>query len=506
MFNWFRRQKEEPTPSRARSIFSTHVADGSARPLVGAGDVLNFILSKHPKAAAGTAQDNAGGDSGLKAQFNGWGSLNEAQLNWYASQGFIGYQVCALLTQNWLINKACSIPARDATRNGFEVVTVDGSELSKEAEAVIKKYDKKFKLRWNAEQFVRFGRIFGIRIAVFNVESTDPEYYEKPFNIDGVTPGSYKGITQVDPYWVVPEVTNVSNPGDQHFYEPLYWRVGGRRYHRSHLAIFRNMEVADLLKPAYLYGGMPVPQLIMERVYAAERTANEGPLLAMSKRLRHVTTTDESMVAAGDDVLARVGRMNEMANNHGVWLGMEGDQFQQFETSLGDLDNTIMNQYQLVAAASNVPATKLLGTSPKGFNATGEYEEANYHEELESLQEHDLTAFVERHHALVLRSYCPDDEVETTVTWNPTDTPTAEELAELNSKKGQTDKGYIEAGVLQPEEVRRRLATDRDSGYNTLGHDDEDEEVLRDLGLDDEAVAAAIELGITGGAGQPGPG
>ena len=39
------------------------------------------------------------------------------------------------------------------------------------------------------------------------------------------------------------------------------------------------------MKPAYLYGGLPVPQLISERVYAAERTANEAPMLAMTKRL-----------------------------------------------------------------------------------------------------------------------------------------------------------------------------------------------------------------------------
>ena len=60
-----------------------------------------------------------------------------------------------------------------------------------------------------------------------------------------------------------------------------------------------------------------------------------------------------------------------------------------------------MSQYQLVAAAANVPATKLLGTTPKGFNATGEYEEASYHEELESIQANDLSRLLARHHLCV---------------------------------------------------------------------------------------------------------
>lgn len=504
MFNWFRR-KEEAAPAKRGSIFSTHALDGGSQSEVSVKDVFAFLQSKLPKISADGAQDDTG-ETGLKSTFFGWGQINESQLAWYASHGFVGYQVCALLTQHWLINKACSIPARDATRNGYEIVTVDGGELSPEADSKLKEFDKRFRIKWNAEQFVRFGRVFGIRIAIFQVESTDPEYYEKPFNIDGVTPGSYKGIAQVDPYWTTPEVTNVSNPDAQHFYDPLYWRINGRRYHRSHLAIYRHMEVADILKPAYLYGGLPVPQLIMERVYAAERTANEGPLLAMTKRLRYLTAADETVVAAGDQLIERMQRMAALANNHGIQVGLEGDKFEQFETSLSELDSVIMNQFQLVAAAANVPGTKLLGTSPKGFDATGEYEEANYHEELESLQEHDLTPFIERHHQLVLRSECPNEETQTTVTWNELDTPTAQERAELNAKKAEADVRYIEAGVLQPEDVRRRLATDKESGYSALGNEDGDEEILRDIGLSDEAITAAIELGITGATDQPSQG
>jgi hypothetical protein len=500
MFNWFRRDKEEPAPKQQGSIFSTHGFDGLSRPLAPLADVLSAIYALQPKIEAGTAKDDADGQGdNLKSTFRGWGQFNESQMAWYASQGFIGYQICALLAQNWLVEKACGVPARDATRNGFEVGTVDGSELDPKALALLKKFDKKMNIRWRAEEFVRFGRIFGIRIAIFKVESTDPDYYEKPFNIDGVTPGSYRGITQVDPYWTVPEITNVSNPDAEHFYDPLYWRINGRRYHRSHLAIFRQSEVPDILKPAYLYGGLPVPQLIMERVYAAERTANEGPLLAMTKRMRYMTTTEEAMVAAGDQVAERVGRMNALANNHGTYIGLDGDTFEQFETSLTDLDNVIMNQFQLVAAASKVPATKLLGTSPKGMDATGEFDEKNYHEELESLQEHDLTPLIERHHALVLRSECPDLQVETAITWNPTDSPSAKDQAELNAKKAETDERYVNMGAVQAEDITRRLATDKESGYTSLGAGDGDAEMLRELGLDEDAVAAAAELGITGG-------
>ncbi|MCL2887473.1 MAG: DUF1073 domain-containing protein, partial [Betaproteobacteria bacterium] len=441
---------------------------------------LTELVDMAPKVAtSGMAQDDSIGEMTLKMSVQPT-ALSEILGQWYASQGFIGHQFCAVLAQHWLIDKACSMPGRDAIRNGFDIVSIDGDELDPEAVKMLKRYDRSMRLAWNLEQFIRMGRIFGVRVAFFRVDSTDPEYYEKPFNIDGVTPGSYKGIVQVDPYWTAPELDGnaASRPDTMHFYEPTYWRINGRRYHRSHLIIYRHRDPPDLLKPKYLYGGIPVPQLIMERVYAAERIANEAPELAMSKRT-NVWLTDMSQFAAkGDESIARLNFWVQARNNYGVKLGdKDDDQFQQFDTTLSDLDNVIMTEYQIVAAAANVPATKLLGTTPKGFNSTGEYEEASYHEELESIQAHDLSPLIERHHALLMRSEVlpklGGDPVETIVSWRTLDTPTAKELADTNLVKAQTGAALIASGAISSEEERRRVGSDPDGGYNDLGLDED---------------------------------
>src|SRR5208283_727514 len=106
----------------------------------------------------------------------------------------------------------------------------------------------------------------------------------------------------------------------------------------------------------------------------------------------------------GHGFTARMQQFVFNRDNYGVkFVGLE-DGYERLDTSLADLDAVIMTQYQLVAAIANVPAVKLLGTSPKGFNTTGEFEEANYHEELSSIQSHDLTPLIERHHLLVIHS------------------------------------------------------------------------------------------------------
>lgn len=394
------------------------------------------------------------------------------QLSWYAGQGFIGWQTCAILSQNWLIDKACTMPAKDASRHGYEITVNDGKEVKPEILEFIRKQDKAYKIKKNCVEFVKNTRIFGVRIALFVVETSNPaEYYGKPFNPDGIKPGSYKGISQIDPYWCSPELDAqaTGNPAAMNFFEPTWWRINGMRIHHTHLVINRTEQVPDMLKPTYIYGGIPIPQKIAERVYASERTANEAPMLAMTKRLTVLNLDITQAVANQTEFEARMNIWTEFMNNYGVKIVGGDEEISQFDTSLADLDDIIMTQFQLVSAASEVPATKLLGTSPKGFNATGEYDESSYHEFLESIQEHDLSPLIDRHHLLLMRSeVMPKFKTEFTIEhkWNPVDSPSAAEQAEINLKKAQTDQLNVTSGAIDGIDVRNRLITDKNSGYN----------------------------------------
>jgi phage-related protein (TIGR01555 family) len=389
--------------------------------------------------------------------------------DWYISQGFIGYQACALIAQHWLVEKACSQAGEDATRNGWIIKAAgDDVELSKEQLDRIKEIDLKFGIKENLVEFNRFRNVFGIRIALFEVDSEDELYYEKPFNIDGVTEGSYKGISQIDPYWVTPMLSSAStsDPTNKSFYDPDYWLISGKKYHRSHLIIARGPQPADILKPTYIFGGIPLTQRIYERVYAAERTANEAPLLAMNKRTTALHVDMDKAVANETKLLDKIRLWVKFRDNHAVKvLGLD-EEIDQYDTSLADFDSVIMNQYQLVAAIAKTPATKLLGTSPKGFNTTGEFEMKSYHQELESIQEHILMPLLSRHYMLMSKSMGLN--VGISAVFDPVDSMTAQELADLNSKKAETGERLINIGAISSEEERHRLRDDKRSGYNRL--------------------------------------
>lgn len=388
----------------------------------------------------------------------------ESQASWYASQMFIGNNMCAVIAKHWLVDKACNMPARDAIRQGYDIDcdNDDDRAISKK----LRKRDKKYRITHQLKELVHFGRVYGGRLALFVVETSNPkEWYENPFNIDGVTKGMYKGIKQIDPQWVTADLTdaNVQDPASIDFYEPTYYVIGGRKYHKSHFIKFVPFPVPNVLKPLYNYFGVSVPERIYERVYASERTANEAPQLAMTKRLLTIGMAD---VEGMDELTIRQNILEfiEMRDNYGVQTVGKEDVVQQFDTSLADLDATIMTQYQLVASASNVPATKLLGTTPKGFNSTGEYEEANYREELESIQSNDLEELLQRHYDMLMRS---DDlpVTEISITWAPLDSPTAVESADIELKEAQTDVALASTGAIDGLDIRKKLASNKASSY-----------------------------------------
>ena len=103
-----------------------------------------YVLTGDGKTATTFAQDDANYD-GIKSIFSlGQVGIPEVQAMWYGSQGFIGYQMCALMAQHWLINKACLIPARDAIRKGYDFTVNDGTAVAPEVLDAITKANKRY--------------------------------------------------------------------------------------------------------------------------------------------------------------------------------------------------------------------------------------------------------------------------------------------------------------------------------------------------------------------------
>lgn len=473
--------KQEEKKESAHDGFSTNLFDGSAqdddgktseqvkREYIQANAIQRTAPS--PTGEDGVAMDSCDASS---AQYQAnYEQANPHLLAYYiASSSFIGYYACAIIAQHWLVSKGCELKARDAVKKWYDITVDDETELSPKQIKFISKQDSKFKLKHNMVQAVKFRNVFGIRHILF--KNTDPNFdYEKPFNPDSFKNGKYAGISQIDPYWITPEFENqdLTDPSAIGFYEPTYWLLNGKRYHKSHFVILQGDEVSDYLKPTYRYGGVPLTQKVYERVYASERTANEAPQLVMTKRL-NVRKVDLAKAQANrSQFIKNLNMSNEMRDNFGTQVvGLEED-LNQLETTLADLDNVIMTQYQLVCSEFGIPATKLLGVSPKGFSS-GEGESDNYIEDVQELQGNDMEAIARAHYERLIPSVLLNKfkikSLELDIEWRPIKVISDTEKASIRASNATADKALFEVGAIDNFDIRERLIKEKDTGYTGI--------------------------------------
>lgn len=401
------------------------------------------------------------------------GLVPDDVLRWYSSQSFIGYQACMIMAQHWLVSAACEMPITDALRKKWKISGNEGEEITSDILSVLKEENKRVKIKDVAENFGIFGRVYGYRIAIFLIDGYTAEDYEAPFNPDGVKEGSYLGISQPDPYFVVPLVTS-NDPASLDFYEPEFWQVSGIKYHKSHCVIYKHCDtVGQQLKPVYLYGSVPLPQQIYEQVYQALLGLGEGNKLLMTKRLWVQNGDIAAMIADQAETESRLEFITKNRDNHGVQLIDSDDVITQMETALSEVTSVIDQQFQIVAAIARVPVNKLMQNQLKGFAATGESEEAVYHESLETIQT-KIEPLIEKHtfYSMLNKGVKP---FNFDVVFNPLDSLTTKEQAEANQNNAAADEAYANMGVITPQEVRDKIISDDDSGYGGLSSEIEDD-------------------------------
>ena len=471
--SWFKKDTATLTATTAQEY--TRIPKASRDDIIKAVNTANFKSQPLPEGGKIATGDSAyGALNGL-----GYGSgIPDDMLKWFGNQSFIGFSSCMVLAQQWLINSACEIPVKDALRAGYDISasdTLDDGTLKK-----IKAFDKQLGINAKLLNFGKFARIFGYRIAIIKVETDNDKHYEQPFNIDGVTKGSYKGIALVDPYYCAPQLgANGFDPASLDFYEPEYWMIQGKKYHKSHCIVYRHCDVPALLRPAYLYGGISLVQQIFEKVYSAEMAGNEANMLLMTKRLNVMQGDVEAAMMDQVAFDEKMEFFRTYRDNHGYQLIGTDDTMQQFETALAEVTNVIAQKYQMVAAVARMPTNILMQTPLEGFGSSGDSELKVYHGMLETFQGEALTPLLERHYECVIRSLgiAPFDF---DIAWRPIESLSAVEKAGVNLTKAQTDDIYITNGSVLPEDINGKLRADKDSGYHDIS-----DKVLDTSGYDD---------------------
>ena len=140
----------------------------------------------------------------------------------------------------------------------------------------------------------------------------------------------------------------------------------------------------------------------------------------------------------------------------------------KLETPLAGVTDVVRQSLEFVAAVFRIPCVKFLGISPGGLNATGEADLRNFYDHVAGKQEKILRRPLDR--VLDILQLHLFGEIDPGITAEFLPLTEEDDAAKALTLKTEADRDavYLDRGVLDASEARRKLAEDPASGYGFL--------------------------------------
>lgn len=426
----------------------------------------------------GTADARQAHDSAVKLA-NDW--LGQGEWGgFYGLTGpdlyFPGYQALAMLMQKAEFRRPSEIIAKTMTRNGFKLKTSGDKDKTLEIrklEAACRSHDVLAKLRRVIELDGGFGRG---QIFIDVGKNDDSAELELPLFPDKakVSQKTDLSFTVIEPMWSYPANYDSVNPLSKTFYNPTQWYVQQQTVHQSRLLTFVSREVPDILKPAYMFGGLSLTQMLYSYVNDWDVVRQHVVRLIGNFASRGIKTDlgNLTLPTATAKFETRMEFFNALADNGGILaIDKTSEDYFIAAVPLNGLDKLQAQTQEHQAAIAGIPLVVYFGITPSGLNNSTEGEMKAWDNWIHAQQEMVspiLTCILDYIQLNTLGRIDPD----IFFAWEPLDQMSSTELAAVEKTKADTDAVYITNGVVDPEDVRTRLAGDDMSMYHGLDPDD----------------------------------
>jgi hypothetical protein len=178
-----------------------------------------------------------------------------------------------------------------------------------------------------------------------------------------------------------------------------------------------------------------------------------------------------SLMAGAEEVTNRVEAFTMLAQNNGLMLIGNDEEYFEVDSPLSTLEQLQAQSQEHMASVSRIPLVKLLGIQPAGLNASSEGEIRAFYDWIKAFQE-----FLFRKHLKTIIGFIMLGlwgKIDEDITFDFVDLWRLDEAAKVSVEKTKTDidDANVAMGSVSPEEVRRRLAGDKDSPYAGLDLD-----------------------------------
>lgn len=423
-------------------------------------------------------------DKSTKNVFGPSRLLHEDELGWiYASNG-IGTKIIDLLPD-------------DMTRAGW---TFTGDEDGKIGKAL-----KDIGTAKHLNRAMKWARLFGGALVILDIADGQP--YELPYNWEkGKAP--IRGMRVFSSARTEMTTFDFSADPQSRWFEDLEVHTVKRLYgapfrvHASRCLVFRNWHpVPDTQNQSGYelrtrYWGLSAMQAIFESISTFGTFYQGIGHLGHELTIGKYTISNLDQMVAENDIKSLKNRMRIIEEQksilHAVLLGKE-ERYDRDSLTFAGVPEVMDKLMTVTASVAGYPVTKLWGTSAKGLSATGEGDSRDYYNHVEAEQVNILEAPLTRLAQMMnLNLGTPVKQDELGVKFNPVWTPSAEALVAMQKTVADTDKVYLDAGILHEEQVfNNRFKNGWTSGYSIEGEYVEPEEPEIDPEMQAQLLAAS---------------
>jgi phage-related protein (TIGR01555 family) len=301
----------------------------------------------------------------------------------FVASAFGDEQLSTLYEESWLHGQAIDLPVDDATRKWRTIQTAD-EDIDKLHEA-----EQSLNLQSQVNEAAKWGRLYGGALQIWYVEGTGE--MKEPLELNRIRRGA-NIISHVLEKSEVRAGELTTDALSKNFGYPEYYTVGNEKIHHTRCIRYDGLVLSRKRRRK----NKGWNRSIIPRMYEALRDA-------ASFAAAVVAMTNEAKF----DILAIKGLFEKIVNDHQrealikrlksldslksilnmVVIDSDKEKLSTRELTFSGVASVFPSIMSMASAASNIPVTRLFGTSAKGLNATGEGDLRDYFNTVESEQE-----------------------------------------------------------------------------------------------------------------------
>jgi len=373
----------------------------------------------------------------------------------------------ALYRTDWLAGKVVDIIPDDMTREWRYF----SGDIEPETIGALVEEEERLGLAEAFNEAHKWARLYGTSFIVINVDDGQP--VDQPLNINRVKKGGLKHIKVVDRHRIDrADLQPIENPLDPNYGMPSYYRFVNTnvKIHHSRMIRFDAVKLPfdEFKRNNYMSDS------VLDRLY--EALINFNTIAAGSASMVYETNVDVMKIKGlmnyiqspeGTALIQKRFTLASMLKSFNNMLLLDADEeYDKKQNSFASLPDLLYAHALFLAGGSDVPATRMLGSSASGLNATGEGDMKNYYDVIRSKQSKDYKPKLDFFDILMAKNLGIPDDADLDYRFNSLFQMTPKEQADTDFIIAQRDGIYLDKGVVPEYTIAKELK--QNSTYTNL--------------------------------------